>query len=196
MFRVARVVTTVACLLFVLLSSGCGYRSWDYDDGVYKVQGYCDPKRAYPPRPTDHEILVLSESPREAHEVVARIWACWNPESRDGDPGDVLLGEALKAATGVDIRPRYGAAGTALSGIKAQARDVGADAIVMVRGTFSSPTCVQYDTDERGVPDTSSCRQRGVVVQAIRFRDDRPGEPDVGGRAVSDVPATGDLPKP
>ena len=185
MFNPARSGTTIACLLFVVLSAGCGLKSWEYDDGVYKVDGYCDPKREYPPRPSDHEILVLSESPREAHEVVARIWACWKPNSGDREIGDVLLGEALKATTGIDIRPRYGAAGTALTGIKDQARNVGGDAIVTVRGTFSAPTCQLYGSDDSGAHDATSCEMRCVVVEAIRVPDERPSAPDAGGTPES-----------
>lgn len=180
-----RRIATIACLLPLVLSSGCSWKSWDYDDGVYKVSGYCDPKREYPPRPSYHEILVLSESPREAHEVVARIWACWNPDSGNRKTGDVVLGEALKATTGIDIRPRYGAAGTALTGIKDQARNVGGDAIVTVRGTFSSPICQVYGSDDSGALDTTSCDLRCVRVEAIRFQDRGPDEPDVGGTSES-----------
>lgn len=177
----ARTGTMITCLLFVVLSSGCGWKSWDYNDGVYKVNGYCDPKRAYPPRASDHEIVVFSERPREAHEVVARIWASWTPESGNQEVADVLFAEGLKAATGVDIRPKYGSAGTALAGIKAQARSVGADAIVTVRGTFTSPVCDYYPPDDSGGRNTGKCELRAVVVEAIRFQADVPGENDAGG---------------
>jgi len=191
LFRTPQRATRIACLLCVVLASGCGWKSWQYDDGVYKVDGYCDPKRTYPPRPSDHEILVLSESPREAHEVVARIWVAWNPGPGNETIEDVLFAEALRATIGIDLRTRYGSAGTALSGIKDQARAVGADAIVTVRGTFSSPSCVLYDTDERGVSDIESCELRGVVVEAIRFEAERPGTQAVGGPEASVVVDSG-----